>query len=1482
MMQGGYLSRGTDHLGLIGNKLRDLRGYRTLASEFLQNADDAGATSLSFNVTDQELIVDNDGKFTDCGRVEEDECPWKKEKGYRCDFHRFRYVASGDKRGQRDTIGAFGIGFIAVYQITDQPELISAGRHWKIREDNPENKRIEVCPGCKWCLDKDLPGTRFILPWAYNKESDLRKALRVEPVPSEGPQHFLEELEDFLPLAILFLNHIEVLSLLHNGRLERKFEKIREGNDVIVSDGNPKNDRVWRLFHGDFAEEAEKLKQKHAGRIEDKRSKVTLAISDAPLEKGLLFAYLPTNHDVGLPFHINADFYTTNDRKHIILEQDYQSEWNRTALRAAAQAFGSAVERLPKFLEPERFWALLERVRQVHRQNYGPQGEQVLKEFWQCAREPLERFPVVYTTQEKWVRTTEAYLLLQKEEAKAIPALESLGLEIVNEALRPYQTLLRELKVCVLDVEAIYERFQKLGLTRRLTPEEMPSVLAKKEHREALWSEIALLLKRHPEAREKVRTLALAPGHDGAIWPCKDAYQADEETVSLFAPICPEVAFLVEDKEFEPLRNLCPKFTAREAVGILQKIDLDDLWSQKRLPLDRILQWFEKRSGEVLQDENLKDDLKQIPMFPGGGKLKPLTDLALPGNFQDPLGLAAILDLTAIGGRQDFLRDLGVQELDFFTYATKFLPDALRRDDVPAEKRRKAVHILARRLGELKENHMARDALATVPLVECLDGRFRPARECYFDNHVVKACFGDSMPYALLDDSHKMLLEDLYRWLGVADKPRIEDILKKVREISSNSYNPDSVNQIEKIVSFLGRCFKNEVDEATKQQLEQLKGIAWLPAEGKTDRWYRPDELYAVYQDYLFKSQALFLNLPRQIQNYAHEFLSFLGVKRSPTTEMVVRHLLYCMDRSEAPHQEIYRFLNDKAQDPAIEQLRGKKCLWLDGAYYAPDQVFWQAHGFGRFRKRLASELRHYSEFLERIGVKEHPTWEDAIKVLRDISGEFGSSNKPLDEEALGVVWHCWSKLNEALEDEDDGPVSRAIGKLKSEKCIPNDQNILVQPDWMFVENRPGLAEKFGNFLKNNIILPPQNTRQALVAAGVRLLGDVVRLEVLECKQPVDDLELAKKIRTRLSLFQRVVASAETERVPQTRISRLGALHCQSVTAIKVQYRLQAFNREWASDPEQVPALYVEDNNTLFFTRQNGWYPWPALARELVLALLTEGDPGPLASGFKEVLAAETSEEAQRTLDELGFARLRDIDAQATGSGEAIKTLGEEQPVESSSPPEIAFASDVPRETKADISTDEAIKLILGEDYSPPKTMEEVTDIAWAERGQADKWTHQRCQERRMILRSYVLADESVEEPRPEAIGERRSRVDQAGIERVMAFEREAGRVPELRRHNYPGYDVLSKDENGTPLRYIEVKSLSGDWSSQYVTLSRTQFEKSKELGEKFWLYVVERAESEDYHIYPIPNPAINANRFMFDDGWRDFAETKFKDHEEE
>src|SRR5437764_97450 len=95
-----HLSRGMDYLGELGARLRDLQGYTTLAYELIQNAEDSkNAAWISFDVRVNEVVVDNDGTFSDCGHVEERNCPWESDatRDGLCDFHGFRTVAAGHK-----------------------------------------------------------------------------------------------------------------------------------------------------------------------------------------------------------------------------------------------------------------------------------------------------------------------------------------------------------------------------------------------------------------------------------------------------------------------------------------------------------------------------------------------------------------------------------------------------------------------------------------------------------------------------------------------------------------------------------------------------------------------------------------------------------------------------------------------------------------------------------------------------------------------------------------------------------------------------------------------------------------------------------------------------------------------------------------------------------------------------------------------------------------------------------------------------------------------------------------------------------------------------------------------------------------------------------------------------------------------------------------------------------------------------------------
>ena len=1275
MVEEEYLSRGVDYLNDLGNKLRDLKGFKILAQELIQNADDAAnATFMSFDIRPDALIVDNNGVFSDC-ESNERECPWKTDpqKNHRCDFHRFRHIFAGDKRGEEGTTGAFGIGFIAVYQITDRPELISSGRHWILCEENPEDQRIKICKGCPKCKTQHLPNTRFILPWAYD-DSELRMKLRVETVAKDAPQKFLAELENSLPSAMLFLKRIQRIDVLDNGKKIHSFERYPEKNSVIITDGDPKNDRIWHIFSGDFSKKADELKIKHAGRIEKKRKpKIDIAIPDHEIKSGFLCACLPTEHYTDLPFVINAEFFPTNDRRRIILDSDYQSEWNRAAIKAAAETLDQTFIKLTNILDYKRFWGFLNQLKHVSEAVKKESKETSFGYFWEEIEPKLKNADIIFTSRCKWTSSQKTCLLKHKDEVPALPTLESLGLNIVHEDLREYQSLLHSnaIGVDILDISRLCNALSKNGFDQKVNKDSSPEFIQKKDSLKVLWAEIARLLERSSGEKKKndenlLKNTAIAPGSDGDLWLCGKIFTADPKTIGLFGSINPDIPFVSDDPDFEPLKPLCPAFDEKAAIDWLQKIPVEELetkWKSHQLDLSAFFEWFENRRGTILHDVAIKKEIAALPIFPSSGKLQTMCQVALPGDFEDPLGLSEIVDLSAIGNRRDFLQSLGMPPLTFSNYVKKHIPLAFQNPQILVEKRRDAIKLLSRKHSEIKDDEFVRNVLKATPLIECTDG-FRMAGKCYFDHDTVKKCFGDSV-HLVSSINQTDSLRDFYVWLGVESNPRIDDLLPRIRELTQQPPAPGSIQFIQHILDYLGnQTRKREETEEflSEENVKDLKSMEWLPVKNKRDQWYQPKKIFAVYDASLFeKARVFFLDAPWSIQENCRRLFDIIEINKKPDVKLVVEHLLCCSSELFTVNTNVYDYLNDNYDKPEIKRLLEKPCLYIDEKYVTPRQVFWGGHPFGRFRMRLGDDFRKYNNLFKALNVRETPNHEDAVDVIKEISGQFGKMNTPLEEEAYQVLMACWRLIETAMakEEIDD----RVFDTLKEIKCIPDDRRMLALPKNLFFENRPGLSEKFGDTLKNNVIQRSLGAWRAMSKAGVQSLGAAIQILPQECQDRLECPEFKQKVMERKDQIGRILDTYSENGDTVDALKNLEDIRYFSAAFIKIKYKIQVFKQIFESEMETPPALYqMEQNQRQLIILKTNHNNWAAVARELAVALLPDEDPGKIASPLKDILSAVSLEEATNTLDELGFQRLDINKPKTLQTAETASELGVKGP----------------------------------------------------------------------------------------------------------------------------------------------------------------------------------------------------------------------------
>jgi hypothetical protein len=784
--------------------------------------------------------------------------------------------------------------------------------------------------------------------------------------------------------------------------------------------------------------------------------------------------------------------------------------------------------------------------------------------------------------------------------------------------LRPHQNLFSASPISIqtLNVAHVADALKRQGLTQRFARDNWPKFLQQAGALRGLWEELQLLSNRRrpgqmtqrphaiPAAPDTLATLALAVSRDGALCPCQTVYRAvGPGTEKIFSHFDPTIRFATTETNLFPLfSSFCPAFGPAEAIAVIQKIDtaaFATAVSSGVVSLSTLFAWLVDHRTEILKTPAVKATLVTVPIYPSGGSYQKLNGISLPGNFTDPLQLAALLDVKALPNHHDFLRELGIQELSFPVYVTSHLTPALARTDLSPEKRRAAAILLASRRSEISEDDASRRSLAALALVECAHDQFHAAADVYFPSAIVTEVLGDKVLQARLPAGHETIFTEMFKWLGVAEHPRFEDIVGRIKTLVATPPDASSLASLRVIFGHLAKRMQTEEPPAA---LKILRSLAWLPARQQTARWFKPAEIFAEFSFYLFDSQAEFLSIDRSVQNTGTAFLNFLGVESSPSVSQVVNHLLHCAREKKEVNQGVYLFLNNNAEDAVILQLRSNPWLLLnDGRYHYSSEVFWAEHPFGRYRVQLGQDLRKFNDLFQKLNVGETANHQDALKVLAQLTEEFGSRNRALDETAHAVALACWRMLESALETKTISP--NDLARLKDVRCVPNAAHNLTQPTWIFFEDRAGLAAKFAGFLATNAIPRPLGASKAMAAAGVRTLATAVEVSLLECRNPAEDKTLAQRIQDRRDQITRVLDARAAHADPSEKLTHLDGIRFESAELVSISYKLNAFGRTLDSTPEDCPALFRKAQNLLLFVATGGRVPWTSIARELALAL---------------------------------------------------------------------------------------------------------------------------------------------------------------------------------------------------------------------------------------------------------------------------------------
>ena len=1445
-------SVGVDFLGFLRGQLQGLQGISTLCYELIQNADDVkdehgqpGASRIVFDVRDDALRVQNDGVF--------------REE----DFERMQKISSGGKRQEADTTGAFGIGFISVYQITDHPEIFSSGQHWVFHPEADEKNRALVD-------ERETKQTRFRLPWAF-EGTPIRQQLQVPPVNRSDLEQFTDDISRAIEHAALFLRQITTLEVRRNGELRRKIEVVKEENQYLIADGQKTTE--WRIFRGDFDDlpEYHALREKFGGLLDNRKTEVRIALPEKPLENGLLYAFLPSDAFTGLPFHINADFFPSPDRKRILLGSDYQSDWNRLALECATQTLARSLDELLSLYSDLRvFWKFLAQVRDADES--GPLKGQI-PVFWKQLYPGVSIRPTVLTTGQKKMRPRETFYPRGENAQAAADIFEDLGLPVLHEYLREFQNLLtsRGIGVKILTLQNVLDAMERANFRERRNLSEFPPTLKQRENWPILWKALESLGGNNA-TWERLQHFAIVFGEDGRLYPPAAMLYKNEADVRAFfsAVTRGEVVWMSSQMSRADLPgSLVAELDLEHGLDILEQ-HADELPAVLQNPehLATLYAWLSIQERVIRQSPASVERIRALPIGPlASGDFKPLAELYLTGEFEDPLRLAAILDTSQLPGRKDFVREiLGLRVLSLETYVAEQVPYAWQHLELGPEKREQLIRFLSAHLSQLKGGDNLRETLAQIPLVLCEDGEFRRANEAYFNSDAIRAVMGDRVTIVKEAYAQDEAIHDFYAWLGVSDELRPSDLLQFVRSTVARPPDEESIRQIAAVFRYLAERWA-QLDEEDRKRFAPLKSLSWLPGSGDTGRWFLPHEVYADFQKYLFESQGNFLIIDRATQNSATHFMNFLGIKDTPELHLVVRHLRFCSKKNRPVNLQVYRTLNNNVPNDEISPLLNVACLYIEtesgeSQYYHPYQVFLNEHPFGTYRLQLPKDFFAYRDFLEAVGVKEKPDYQDAIAVLQEIGqSQFVQSHLSIegtDDER--VLYAAWEMLNEAFlaENVTAEELSR---QLRNCKCIPNRQEILYEPERLFFEDRPGWAKKF-SLVKDNIAPRKDGVWQAMQAAGVRRLSDVVATAIADLDEPRQDAaNVAGILAERAILLRRVLDAPGQSRAYQNKFDAIAFFQASKIVTERV---LRVFNRNQKTN-EEVNAVYLPEEKELYYVSRGGRPPWSAIARELGYAMGGDGDISTLLIALEKILGGPSFADVNRDFDNLGLPPLEDIPvgraepAVAHSWGEGGETDADLSPDAESpldTPPEQPQSALPPRRSDADSRLPPRPKE-TEEPRRPPPSRE-----------------HPRVTKR---LLSYVLP------PRDEAESDRRSgsksrnqEIGQRGVDIVMEFERRQGRQPEdmnVENPNNPGYDVKSYAPDTKEIRFIEVKALTQKWDGRNpARVTSSEFEMAMDRGENYWLYIVEEVESETPTIYCIQNPARQVQYFCYDHGWMDVS----------
>ena len=1030
-MASDYKKIAEDHEKRYGWDVKHLRIYKRLYSdkthfvyELIQNADDSKSQHLELQLNSNALLVWNDGRQFN-------------EK----DVRSICSLGSSDK--DLTNIGTFGIGFKAVYNYTDFPEIYSDDERFCIRDFIKPEGIDEMTTEIAELVNEGK--TVFRLPFKDSLHQDDIDHLknRLCNLSKERALLFLRDLkrvawkDECNSQTGYYACHRDPYDKIQNVPENESVELVEligalNGNNqpsetflVFCKEVHPPEDVIDKLLEQAEDEEEQQRIQQSAEELQP--IEVAFKLQDDRItamdDNCVLFAYLPTQKETHLKFLIQARYQTTPARDNI--PKPSENPWNRWLVQETAKFLPEILEQLKAsdLLEPA-FFNVLPLKRDVENE-FKPTAEALQKAMQERAFVP---------TQNGGYAKAENVFYPHRESLREL--VESSWLYPNSSWLHPEIRDTEEFRRCF---KVMHEAgVKEIGISQVLGWLEKQGNNWFESRCEEWLRSLYVYLNSQKSELGRIKRLPLvrlengrhvSTNYDESVFFPPDTYEGREELKPFLRDLPILQSALLDGEEGNDIKAFLDKLGVRvlnpqEMISkwIMPKYRWSDRPSkeQNHLHVRYIFKVWDKLLGD--EHRQLKEELSKVPILLAYNSGQPETyDFVKPCDAHLPKAYTGDTDLEAY---------FSVCNGDIW-----FVDDAYLEDESDV----KAWFQFLKAIGSMDTPCIIEK---TIPAKSERDQEF----DKELDKRNIKSKRSTWWSQTNIEDFYLQGLSEILAEISEHKRIDLSQVCwcLLVKVLPSEQKARDAFFQ----GTYHRFYYSNRSDPFDATFYRQLKETAWLPDE--QGNLHIPSECFAPTSENrrVLGDSVVYLHPDfdvSQVNETAQWLVEKLGIHLNANTDSVINYLqtLSGTETSVEKVEPLYRFL--ARQDARrSEEFKQKPLIFTSNSeprWWRSDEVFWEDESpvFGNRRGYLKENYADYEgtlkPFFRTLDVSERAAPSDYVQVIQEVTSVERSENAEVRDRVETLYRYIMPHLKEGDNSLENEGGQKEWDRIREGRC---------------------------------------------------------------------------------------------------------------------------------------------------------------------------------------------------------------------------------------------------------------------------------------------------------------------------------------------------------------------------------------------------------------------------------------------------------------